>query len=108
MLGQQATRLANTPASLSKQAARATPKGSRSLLCAPSQISELSHLLRPVIRVTLFEGINLKLTVVSTQTAHFVDRCASTEIPVFMDKTAQLTILSTRTALFMDKRPNGA
>lgn len=80
MLGQQATRLANTPASL---------------LCAPSQISKLSHLLRPIIRVTLFEGINLKLTVVFTQTAHFVDRChnlvlASTEILVFMDKTAQL------------------
>ena len=113
MFGQQATRLANMPVSRSKQVARATPKGSLRLLCAPSQISELSHLLRPVIRETLFKGRNLKLTVVSTQTAHLVDRChnlvlASTEIPVFMDKTAQLTILSTRTALFMDRRPNGA
>ena len=37
--GQQATRLASMPASRSKQTARAMPKDSRSLLCAPSQIS---------------------------------------------------------------------
>ena len=42
--GQQATRLANTPASRSKQTARATPKGSLCLLCAPSRISTLSDL----------------------------------------------------------------
>ena len=41
--GRQATRLANMPASRSKQTVRATPKGSRSLLCAPSQI--LAHYL---------------------------------------------------------------
>ena len=69
MLGQQATQLAKSP---------------NSLICCVL-----------LIRVTLFEGRNLKLVVVSTQTAHFVDRChnlvlASTEILVFMDKTAQL------------------
>lgn len=107
MLGQQATRLANTPASRSKQAARATSKGS--LRCFVPQAKSPNSLICCVlsIRETLFKGRNLKLTVVSTQTAHLVDRChnlvlASTEIPVFMDKIAQLTILSTITALFMD------
>lgn len=96
MPGQQATRLANMPASRSKQTARATPKGSLCLLCALSSAS----------RVYLSQGL-------STRPYLFVDRChnlvlASTEIPVFMDKTAQLTILSTITALFMDRRPSGA
>ena len=107
MPGQQATWLANTQASRSKQAERATPKSSLSLLCALSPTSRPYLSLGLSIRETLFKGRNLKLTVVSTQTAHLVDRChnlvlASTEIPVFIDKTAQLTILSTRTALFMD------
>ena len=88
--GQQATRLANMPTSRSKQAARATPKGSLLMLCA----------LSPTSRPYLSLGLSIRATL-------FVDRChnlvlASTEIPVFMDKIAQLTILSTRTALFMD------
>lgn len=65
------------------------------LLCALSPTSRVYLSQGLSIRVTLFEGRNLKLAVVSTQTAHFVDRChnlvlASTEILVFMDKTAQL------------------
>ena len=68
-------------------------EGLAPLLCALSPASRVYLSQGLSIRVTLFEGRNIKLTVVSTQTAHFVDRChnlvlASTEIPVFMDKTA--------------------
>lgn len=70
-------------------------EGLAPLLCALSPTSRVYLSQGLSIRVTLFEGRNLKLAVVSTQTAHFVDRChnlvlASTEILVFMDKTAQL------------------
>ena len=70
-------------------------EGLAPLLCALSPTSRVYLSQGLSIRVTLFEGRNIKLTVVSTQTAHFVDRChnlvlASTEILVFMDKTAQL------------------
>ncbi len=82
-------------------------EGLAPLLCALSSASRPYLSLGLSIRATFLVDRNLKLTVVSTQTAHLVDRChnlvlASTEIPVFMDKTAQLTILSTITALFMD------
>ncbi len=90
MPGQQATRLANMLASRSKQTARATPKGSLCLLCALRPASRPYLSLGLSIRATFFVDRNLKLTVVSTQTA------------LFVDKTVQLTILSTRTALFMD------
>ena len=68
-------------------------EGLAPLLCALSPTSRIYLSQGLSIRVTLFEGRNIKLTVVSTQTAHFVDRSlnlvlASTEIPVFMDKTA--------------------
>ena len=90
MLGQQATRLASTPASRSKQAARATPKGSLLMLCA----------LSPTSRPYLSLGLSIRAT-------FFVDRghslcLASTEIPVFMDKIAKLTVVSIKTALFVD------
>ena len=70
-------------------------EGLAPLLCALSPTSRVYLSQGLSIRVTLFEGRNIELTVVSTQTAHFVDRChnlvlASTEILVFMDKTAQL------------------
>ena len=129
-LAREAARLANTPASRSKQAVRATPKGS--LRCFVPRAKSPNFLICCVlsIRVTLFEGRNLKLTVVSTQTAHFVDRCirsiklstkthlfvdrslnsvlASTEIPVFMDKSTKLTVVSTKQHLFMDGELNVA
>ena len=94
------------------------------LLCALSPTSRVYLSQGLSIRVTLFEGRNIKLTVVSTQTAHFVDRCirslklstktrlfvdrslnsvlASTEIPVFMDKSTKPTVVSTKQPLFMD------
>ena len=70
-------------------------EGLAPLLCAHSPISRVYLSQGLSIRVILFEGRNLKLAVVSTQTAHLVGRChnlvlASTEILVFMDKTAQL------------------
>ena len=75
ILGHQATWLANTQACRSKQATRATPKGSLRLLCALSPTSRPYLSLGLSIRATFFVDRNLKLTVVSTQTALFVDRC---------------------------------
>ena len=75
MPGQQATWLASTPASRLKQAMRATPKGSLRLLCALSPTSRPYLSLGLSIRATFFVDRNLKLTVVSTQTALFVDKC---------------------------------
>jgi len=88
--GRQATRLASTSASRSKQATRATPKGSLLMLCA----------LSPISRPYLSLGLSIRAT-------FFVDRChnlvlASTEIPVFMDRIAKSIVVSTQTALFVD------
>ena len=52
--GRQATRLASTPASRSKQATRATPKGSLLMLCALSPTSRPYLSLGLSIRATFF------------------------------------------------------
>ena len=69
-LAREAARLANTPASRSKQAARATPKGSLRMLCAQSPISGLYFSLGLSTRTTIF----VDLVFVSTESALFVDR----------------------------------
>ena len=75
-LAREAARLANTPASRSKQAARAMPMGSLRLLCAPS----------PIYRLYFSLGLSTRMTIFVDRSLNFV--LASTEIPVFMDKTA--------------------
>ena len=56
-------------------------EGLAPLLCALSPTSRVYLSQGLSIRVTLFEGRNIKLTVVSTQTAHFVDRCIRLSFP---------------------------
>ena len=89
-LAREAARQASMPVSRSKQAARATPMGSLRLLCAPSPISRLYFSLGLSTRTSIFMDRSLKFVL------------ASTEIPVFMDKTAHPPILSIITVLLMD------
>lgn len=56
----EAARMANTPAIRSKQAARATPKGSRSLLCAGNLVTFIpSHMF---LHIFLRDGFGIRST----------------------------------------------
>ena len=56
----EAARMANTPAIRSKQAARATPKGSRSLLCAGNLVAFIpSH---SFLHIFLRDGFGIRST----------------------------------------------